>query len=131
MVSLGNWSAGVPVTAPLTAWVSRYLKWFLAPAVVSAMLWQVEQAVLCSPGFEWRPVASLYWGLVVEPVRTWWQEVQVAALVPLRVPVCQLGVVFPPWQLTFEQVSVPAAKAAAPDWALKVVPKATGAGAVG
>ena len=47
------------------------------------------------------------------------------------VPVVQLGVVWPPWQLTLEQLSEAGVKAAAPLLALKVASMATEAGAAG
>ena len=49
----------------------------------------------------------------------------------LIVPVVQLGVVFPPWQLVAEQVRADGVKVAAPLLALKVVAMLTVAGAVG
>ena len=84
-------------------------KWLVARVV---MLWQTVQALPewlllpCSPEF-----GLLYW---VVP-RTW-QEVH--WVFTLRVPDPQTGVVWPPWQLTLEQVSVAGLKVAAPVLAL-------------
>ena len=99
------------------------------------MLWQVVQAMalaalaaLCVP---WlcRPKASLYWAMVTAEVATPWQAVHWVLL--LIVPVVQLGVVWPPWQLTLEQFSEAGMKAEAPLLALKVASMATEAGAAG
>ena len=50
----------------------------------------------------------------------------------MRVPTCQPGVVCPPWQLTFEQVSVAGVKAGlAPVFPLKRMFIETEAGATG
>jgi hypothetical protein len=57
----------------------------------------------------------LYWGVPADVPRTWQL---VHWVFTLSVPVCQLGVVWPPWQLTLEQVSAVALNDAAPDLAL-------------
>jgi len=99
------------------------------------MLWQVVQAMAfaafvasCVPRL-WRPKASLNWVAAAAVVATLWQAVHCVRL--LIVPVVQLGVAWPPWQLTFEQVSEAGVKVEAPLLALKVASMATEAGATG
>jgi hypothetical protein len=86
------------------------------------MLWQVVQATLftafaalCVPRL-WRPKASLYWAMVATEAATPWQVRHWVLL--LMAPACQLGVVWPPWQLTFAQVREAEVKAEAPVLAL-------------
>jgi hypothetical protein len=55
-----------------------------------------------------------------------WQLVH--CVFTLIAPVCQFGVVWPPWQLTFEQVSAEELKEAAPVFALYVAKNATSPG---
>jgi hypothetical protein len=108
-------------------------KWLVAPVEEPlVMLWQVRHVMVGVPvnaiWKAWAPeLAPLCWA-----VPTAWQEVQ--AVAETRVPACQPGVVWPPWQLTLEQVKVLAfgVDPAVPVLALKVAgTKATAPGAAG
>jgi hypothetical protein len=57
----------------------------------------------------------LYWGFPTDGPN-WWQLVH--WVFTLIAPVCQLGVAWPPWQLTFEQLSPAELNEDAPDCAL-------------
>ena len=76
------------------------------------MSWQRVQSAAAAKAWvpqAWRPTASLYCAARAPPLMAW-QEPHWVAL--LMAPVCQLGVAWPPWQLTLEQVSAAGLKAA-------------------
>jgi hypothetical protein len=100
--------------------VLSLVKWLTASVVA---LWQsVHGRLLCWERLWLLDVGPLY---CVVPY-TWQLEHWVFTVI---VPVCQLGAVCPPWQLTLAHVRVALSNEDAPVFALYVVTKATSPGA--
>jgi hypothetical protein len=96
------------------------------------MLWHVVHAIplapfvaLCVPRL-CRPKASLNCATVAAEPATPWHAVHCVPL--LIVPPVHAGVVWPPWQLTFEHVSAAPVNVALPAFPLNVALIATDAG---
>jgi len=108
------------------------LKWLAAPAVAFAMLWQSVHAATTVPvALRWKPCSpekGLLFSGFPEAVPNVWHCRHPASVFTPMVPVCQLGAVTAPWQLTFAQVSAVLSKEAAPAFALYAVRNAASPG---
>jgi hypothetical protein len=95
------------------------VKWFKAPVVPFAMSWHSVQSALTVPPRwnECRPEKGLLFSGVPCAVPSVWHVRHPAFVFTLIVPVRQLGVVIPPWQLTLEQVNAELLNDAVPDFA--------------
>jgi hypothetical protein len=89
--------------------VFSVVKWFTASFVVS---WQTVQAMFLPTWSVCLPELKLLYWAVPEA----WQDVH--WVFTFMLPVIQLGVVCPPWQLTFEQAFAALLNDDAPDSAL-------------
>src|SRR4030042_4134562 len=106
----------VSLAGPSIWGVLRNMKWFRAPAVPLAMLWQSVHRIAPPTVVDWctawRPENGLLFSGFPADAPTWWHCRHPASVFPSMDPVRQFGAVTAPWQLTLAQVRAALSNAA-------------------